>query len=788
MKKNTFLLLIFLCTIAVSELFAQRSTGINNPNPSQKAALHIKNDGANKQGIIIPKLSGSDTSDLKAGLSNAEKGLVFYDSTNRLFQYWNGTRWLQFGGVSSSSSSWLTGGNALVQADTLTSFKYIGTNNDFPLIFATNGQQRMRLSKNGNLAIGKIPSGGIPLQVKSNSKGIVFQLEQQSNAQPLFDFRQNPNDNARFQMYNAAGTPTIELNAENGVGSYITSGNFGIGTQNPLSSLQIGTELHALDKTKSGFNGLSVNAISDGAGGFVYQENGVASFMILDQPYTGFFLFPAGLKNATLDDYTMNLKVTPNGVGIKCDGVNAFLDLRNGKDAINLPNGTTAQRPITPDSGAFRFNTITKLFEGFDGTSWITFGGNAPTSPWSVSGNNIYNSNTGSVGIGTSTAIAGYKLRVNGDGIIIDNNTTGIFFTSSSTIGNGYTQMLYDVSSGATGTPSMKYIFSPRNNANTGTTQLAELNFQKVAAQGVGFISFSTRNLANSYAERVRINSEGNVGIGTTSPLAKLTIAEGNILIARSDGGSPKLSLSGDGQGITYDIFMDDAGDGNLHLEYSSGSLPRGLAVGQSNKIGIGIANPLMTLHTQIPLAQEAATSGTTTKGNLRLDAANSPLALDLGVADDAYSGGWLQSHSKTNQTLNYPLLLNPNGGNVGIGVTDPVASLHVAGNIAFSPKTASRLGLTTGFSIDPSSTYIRMTTTVAISSSSTTAILDGDTPGQILILHNNSTTGLIPNITIRDNANTKLAGGLNFTMGIDDTLTLIWDGAVWLEISRSDN
>ncbi|HEX8139773.1 MAG TPA: hypothetical protein VF544_19585 [Pyrinomonadaceae bacterium] len=43
---------------------------------------------------------------------------------------------------------------------------------------------------------------------------------------------------------------------------------------------------------------------------------------------------------------------------------------------------------------------------------------------------------------------------------------------------------------------------------------------------------------------------------------------------------------------------------------------------------------------------------------------------------------GWIQATSSTNLSTNFGLLLNPNGGNVGIGTSAPAAKLHVAGDV----------------------------------------------------------------------------------------------------------
>ena len=42
----------------------------------------------------------------------------------------------------------------------------------------------------------------------------------------------------------------------------------------------------------------------------------------------------------------------------------------NSTGAITVPVGNTAQRPSTPVQGMIRFNTDTKKFEGYDGTTW----------------------------------------------------------------------------------------------------------------------------------------------------------------------------------------------------------------------------------------------------------------------------------------------------------------------------------------------------------------------------------------------------------------------------------
>jgi hypothetical protein len=42
-----------------------------------------------------------------------------------------------------------------------------------------------------------------------------------------------------------------------------------------------------------------------------------------------------------------------------------------GSGALALPVGTTAQRPATPATGMWRFNSTTNGLEYYNGSSWV---------------------------------------------------------------------------------------------------------------------------------------------------------------------------------------------------------------------------------------------------------------------------------------------------------------------------------------------------------------------------------------------------------------------------------
>jgi len=66
-------------------------------------------------------------------------------------------------------------------------------------------------------------------------------------------------------------------------------------------------------------------------------------------------------------------------------------------------------------------------------------------------------------------------------------------------------------------------------------------------------------------------------------------------------------------------------------------------------------------------------------------------------------------------------------------------------------------------------------------------AIKDGTEDGQFCILQGTADGNLV---TVHDAVNTALQGGVAFSLGIGDTLTVIWDAgeSLWMEVGRSDN
>jgi hypothetical protein len=83
---------------------------------------------------------------------------------------------------------------------------------------------------------------------------------------------------------------------------------------------------------------------------------------------TGFGVSAAGTA-AIFAGGTIIASVTSTGITINGSVTAASFNF-SGTGAIQIPSGTTAQRPATPVLGDIRYNTTNGNFEGYDGTEW----------------------------------------------------------------------------------------------------------------------------------------------------------------------------------------------------------------------------------------------------------------------------------------------------------------------------------------------------------------------------------------------------------------------------------
>lgn len=108
---------------------------------------------------------------------------------------------------------------------------------------------------------------------------------------------------------------------------------------------------------------------------------------------------------------------------------------------------------------------------------------------------------------------------------------------------------------------------------------------------------------------------------------------------------------------------------------------------------GIGTTTPVNKFQVETNTA-DPAISGISANGNLRLSGTSGAShVLDFGLSSSStYS--WLQSRSRTNYATNFNLILNPNGGNVGIGATSPLDRIVIGAAVAIHDGGHKVIGL----------------------------------------------------------------------------------------------
>ena len=312
------------------------------------------------------------------------------------------------------------------------------------------------------------------------------------------------------------------------------------------------------------------------------------------------------------------------------------------------------------------------------GIDWVDANSVPGTGLWVTSGNSIYNSNSGNIGIGTASPAKQLVVRSSAPWIRIEEDSAS----------NKRLDLWVDPTS------AIGYI-----GANQSAQQL----------------SFQTGS-----SDRIRILNNGNVGIGTTAPGAKLVISGGGGAI--SDNGFQINSSYGfNGTGvleinpsatshIPLSILSKNGQTANLVNVTSFGGTAGNLFnVQSSGNVGIGTTNP----GAKLDVAGDIRTSSNfiadnATLGSLslrisgtetgRLDNFNSALRLiNFHASSETIVQGngniSLNSVGSSNiklSTANTERMRIDSDGNVGIGTTAPGEKLVIAGGVLAYGDTSS--------------------------------------------------------------------------------------------------
>jgi hypothetical protein len=200
---------------------------------------------------------------------------------------------------------------------------------------------------------------------------------------------------------------------------------------------------------------------------------------------------------------------------------------------------------------------------------------------------------------------------------------------------------------------------------------------------GLAFFSKSTTSSTSDLAERMRIDSSGNVGIGTTSPSAKLELNDGSSYIRFTPAAEGTIVANGS-TGLTLNsstastsIRFRIAGDERARID-SSGNLLVGGTAARGTTVG--------TAH--LDLFNGTAPVGTLTNG-VSLYSSSGDLKF-MDASGNAYDVGF-RNIPQNAQTGNYTLVLSDSGKHIYHAVGAGAATYTIPANasVAYPIGTA---------------------------------------------------------------------------------------------------
>jgi hypothetical protein len=297
----------------------------------------------------------------------------------------------------------------------------------------------------------------------------------------------------------------------------------------------------------------------------------------------------------------------------------------------------------------------------------------------------------------TATTTSSKVLGLNSSGDVILTNLPG-------------TQNIVDFS---TATPTTDgVVFTPDTPVNESVLYQSAVDNSMWTYNGTTYVTYTppastawytagTTNDAGS-SKTSSIYRTGNVGIGTNSPLSTLHVQHPLAATASINANSSVLRLSrpttqsikngnvaqfnlgsytnGGAAASRLDLALNDGGDLT--------TLNTVMTMQANGNVGIGTTSPTSRLVVRGTNLQPSALGTAATNATLRIDG-DTNHALDFGTYTNVPYGAYIQSHNKLS-TSTLPLVLNPMGGNVGIGIANPLYALHVIGDINASGAVRS--------------------------------------------------------------------------------------------------
>jgi hypothetical protein len=459
---------------------------------------------------------------------------------------------------------------------TITSDNYTFTNNfssnistieQDNIIISTSNLERFRIDSNGYIGIGKIPNYNLDVSGNIITSKQFYGTSDTSNI-PSYSWYDDTITGIYHPSQNTIGISTngiqrIKIDPSGNIdlnNIYIDSSNnnIGIGTTLPNKKLHV-----------KGDTRIEGNLIVNGSTTIVDTNISTSEQLTITNDGTG----PALILNQIGLQPIVDIQSSNNSV-IKIDnnGYTGF-GINNPNAIIDISGSNITSILQLYQSG------IGKIINSNSTNFYVTNNGNIVANLFSGSGSSLNNLNSSNVNTGTLKIVYGGTGNqiLNKNSILIGNGTNPIIqpnnlIWDNNKLGIDITNPNYTIHTNGSGyfeTTNGFISIDTSNNSRLGFLKLD--NNQPIIASSnnsdmIFGIANNNLNIANSYSEIMRINTNKNIGIGLTIPQTQLDIS-GNINISNNlykNGikygtfNSIRKSFKSSNNQIIYDISVNN--------------------------------------------------------------------------------------------------------------------------------------------------------------------------------------------------------------------------------------